>query len=74
MSDYCPCCDDFSMDSLRATRGLVEKPKKKPKKKTTDISVDKKAKIVINVDNSDENADWIKRIEKRKSNTERSLT
>jgi hypothetical protein len=46
------------MDSLRATRGLVEKPKKK----TTDISVDKKAKIVINVDNSDENADWIKRV------------
>lgn len=70
MSDYCPCCDDFSMDSLRATRGLVEKKKKK----TTDTSVDKKAKIVINVDNSDENADWIKRIEKRKSNTERSLT
>ena len=70
MSDYCPCCDDFSMDSLRATRGLVEKKKKK----TTDISVDKQAKIVINVDNSDENADWIKRIEKRKSNTERSLT
>ena len=58
MSDYCPCCDDFSMDSLRATRGLVEKPKKK----TTDISVDKKAKIVINVDNSDENADWIKQV------------
>jgi len=58
------------MDSLRATRGLVEKKKKK----TTDTSVDKKAKIVINVDNSDENADWIKRIEKRKSNTERSLT
>jgi len=70
MSDYCPCCDDFSMDSLRATRGLVEKKKKK----TTDISVDKKAKLVINVDNADENADWIKRIEKRKSNTERSLT
>jgi len=58
MSDYCPCCDDFSMDSLRATRGLVEKPKKK----TTDISVDKKAKIVINVDNADENADWIKQV------------
>ena len=64
MSDYCPCCDDFSMDSLRATRGLVEKPKPKKKttKKTTDISVDKKAKLVINVDNSDENADWIKRV------------
>ena len=62
MSDFCPCCDDFSMDSLRATRGLVEKPKPKKKKKTTDISVDKKAKMVINVDNSDENADWIKQV------------
>jgi hypothetical protein len=64
MSDFCPCCDNFSMDSLRATRGLVEKPKKKKKtkKKTTDISVDKKAKIVINVDNADENADWIKQV------------
>ena len=60
MSDFCPCCDNFSMDSLRATRGLVEKPK--TKKKTTDISVDKKAKMVINVDNSDENADWIKQV------------
>ena len=62
MSDFCPCCDNFSMDSLRATRGLVEKPKKKTTTTTTDISVDKKAKIVINVDNSDENADWIKHV------------
>jgi len=46
MSDFCPCCDNFSIDSSIATRGLVEKSKKK--------------KIVINVDNSTENADWIK--------------
>ena len=63
MSDFCPCCDDLSIDSSRATRGLVEKPKKKTRKKPTDISVDKKAKkIIINVDNSDENADWIKHV------------
>ena len=64
MSDFCPCCDNFSIDSSRATRGLVEKPKpkKKTRKKPTDISVDKKAKLVINVDNSDENADWIKHV------------
>ena len=62
MSDFCPCCDNFSIDSSRATRGLVEKPKKKTRKKPTDISVDRKAKLVINVDNSDENADWIKRV------------
>ena len=51
MSDYCPHCDNFSMDSLRAERKPVKK------------SVTKKAKkIAINVDNSDENADWIKRV------------
>jgi len=52
MSDFCPCCDDFSIDSSRASRGLVEKPKKK--------------KIVINVDNSTENADWIKYVRRGK--------
>jgi len=53
MSDFCPHCDDFSMDSLRAGRKSVKK------------SVPKKAKkIVINVDNSDENADWIKHTKK----------
>ena len=56
MSDFCPCCDDFSIDASRASRRLVKKPK------PTNISVDKKAKIVINVDNSDENADWIKHV------------
>ena len=57
MSDFCPCCDDLSIDSSRATRKLVEKPK------PLDISVDKKAKkIIINVDNSNENADWIKHV------------
>jgi hypothetical protein len=42
MSDFCPCCDDLSIDSSRATRGLVEKPK--TKKKPMDISVDKRVK------------------------------
>ena len=56
MSDFCPCCDDFSIDASRASRRLVKKPK------PTGMSVDKKAKIVINVDNSDENADWIKHV------------
>ena len=51
MSDFCPCCDNFSMDSLRAG--------KKPVKKNVSKKV---KKIVINVDNSDENADWIKRV------------
>jgi len=57
MSNFCPCCDDFSIDSSRASRRLVKKTK------PLDISVDKKAKkIIINVDNSDENADWIKHV------------
>jgi len=61
MSNFCPCCDDFSIDSSRASRKLVKKPK--PKTKPLDISVDKKAKkIIINVDNSNENADWIKHV------------
>ena len=50
MSDFCPCCDDLSIDSSRATREPVKK------------GVIKKAKIVINVDNSNENADWIKHV------------
>ena len=60
MSDYCPHCDDFSMDSSRA--------KKKPVVKLlTKESVTKKTKkIVINVDNSDENADWIKRVKTKR--------
>ena len=45
MSDYCPCCDNFSIDSARASKRLVNK---------------KLPKITINVDNSDANADWIK--------------
>tara|TARA_R110000824_G_scaffold52052_11_gene144738 strand:+ start:2742 stop:2921 length:180 start_codon:yes stop_codon:yes gene_type:complete len=55
MSNFCPCCDDFSIDSSRATKKLISK---KHTVKT------KSKKIVINVDNSDENADWIKHTRK----------
>jgi len=63
MSDFCPCCDDFSMDASRAKKKPVVKvlPKRVkllPKKKRITV----KSKIVINVDNSDENADWIKHV------------
>ena len=61
MSDYCPHCDNFSMDSLRAERKPVKK------------SVTKKAKkIAINVDNSDENADWIKRVREEEQDDRKS--
>ena len=57
MSDYCPHCDDFSIDTSRARR----KPMKK--ENPPDDGVDKKEKkIIIDVDDSDENADWIKKV------------
>ena len=57
MSDYCPHCDDFSIDASRARREPVKNDR------TSDINVSKKhKKIIINVDDSDENADWIKRV------------
>ena len=57
MSDYCPHCDDFSIDASRARREPVKNDR------ASDINVSKKhRKIIINVDDSDENADWIKRV------------
>ena len=66
MSDFCPCCDNFSMDSLRAERKPVKKSVTKKAKKNA--SKPRKGngssgnKITINPDSSDENADWIKRV------------
>ena len=65
MSDFCPHCDDFSIDASRAGRmDELERQEKlkdeaaKPKK----TSRAAKKRIVINVDSSDENADWIKSV------------
>ena len=65
MSDFCPHCDDFSIDASRAGRieelELQEKSKEKaanPKKTRRPA----KKRIVINVDSSNENADWIKSV------------
>ena len=63
MSDFCPHCDDFSIDASRATRmdELERQEKSKDEaakpKKTRRLP---RKKIVINVDSSDGNADWIK--------------
>ena len=68
MSDYCPHCDDFSIDASRATRmdELERQEKSKDEvakpKKTRRLP---RKKIVINVDSSDENADWIKSVRDR---------
>ena len=63
MSDFCPCCDNFSMDSLRAERKPVKKSvTKKAKKNASKPRRGNGNKLTINVDSSDENADWIKRV------------
>ena len=65
MSDFCPHCDDFSIDASRATRmdELERQEKSKDEvakpKKTRRLP---RKKIVINVDSSDENSDWIRSV------------
>lgn len=65
MSDYCPHCDDFSIDASRARR----KPVGNSRTSNTDIGKNPK-KIVINVDDSDENADWIKKAREDEQETQ----
>ena len=65
MSDFCPHCDDFSIDASRAGRiEELERPAKSKGKATNPKKTHQPAKkrIVINVDSSDENADWIKSV------------
>ena len=62
MSDYCPHCDDFSIDASRARRTDNHEAKEKPKKNGSKPKRGNGNKITINVDSSDENADWIKRV------------
>ena len=65
MSDFCPHCDDFSIDASRAGRmDELERQEKSKEKATTQKKAHRPAKkrIVINVDSSDENSDWIKSV------------
>ena len=62
MSDFCPHCDDFSMDASRARRTDNHEAKEKPKKNGSKPKRGNGNKITTNVDSSDENADWIKRV------------
>ena len=62
MSDFCPHCDDFSIDASRARRTDNPEAKEKPKKNGSKPKRGNGNKITINVDSSDENADWIKRV------------
>ena len=65
MSDFCPHCDDFSIYASRVRRMDNKEPKEKRKK---NVSQPRRGngntgnKITVNVDSSDENADWIKRV------------
>ena len=65
MSDFCPHCDDFSIDASRARRTDNLEAKEKPKKNGSKPRCGNGSsgkKLTINVDSSDENADWIKRV------------
>ena len=65
MSDFCPHCDDFSIDASRARRTDNDEAKMNPKKNASKPRKGNGSsgnKITINVDSSDENADWIKRV------------
>jgi len=65
MSDFCPHCDDFSIDASRVRRMDNKESKGKPDKKVPEPkhrNGNTGSKITINVDSSDENADWIKRV------------
>ena len=62
MSDFCPHCDDFSIDASRARRAENPEAKEKPKKKASKPKQGNGKKLTINVDSSDENADWIIRV------------
>ncbi len=81
MSDFCPHCDDFSIDASRAGRiEELERPAKSKGKATNPKKTHRPAKkrIVINVDSSDENADWIKSVrdstEREKADNDRKDT
>ena len=62
MSDFCPHCDDFSIDASRARITDNQETKENPKKNGSKPRRGNGNKITINVDSSDENADWIKRV------------
>ena len=62
MSDVCPHCDDFSIDASRARIADNHQAKEEPKKNGSNPKQGSGTKIIINVDSSDENADWIKRV------------
>ena len=81
MSDFCPHCDDFSIDASRAGRiEELERPAKSKGKATNPKKTHRPAKkrIVINVDSSDENSDWIKSVrdstEREKADNDRKDT
>ena len=62
MSDFCSHCDDLSIDASRARRTDNHEAKEEPKKNGSNPKRGNGNKITINVDSSDENADWIKRV------------
>ena len=67
MSDFCPHCDDFSIGASRARNKPVKNGR------TPNTNTGKKPKnLIINVDDSDENADWIKRVREEEQDEPKS--
>ena len=65
MSDFCPHCDDFSIDASRVRRMHNKESKEKQEKNVSEPrrgNGNTGNKITVNVDSCDENADWIKRV------------
>jgi len=62
MSDFCSHCDDLSIDASRARRTDNQEVKEKQKRNGSKPRKGNGNKITINVDSSDENADWIKQV------------
>ena len=58
MSDFCPHCDDFSIDASRARRTDNHEAKEEPKKNGSNPKRGNGNKITINVDSSYGNSDW----------------
>ena len=58
MSNFCPHCDDFSIDVSRSRKTENREAKEKPKMEGSKPNRGNGNKITINVDSSNGNSDW----------------
>ena len=65
MSDFCAHCDDFSIDASRVRRMDEVERQEKSKDEAANLKKTRRPtnkRIVIGVDSSDTNVDWIKSV------------